>query len=99
MSGWRDKLIGSSTDGAPNMTGCNVGFTSLLANAVSSPAFYRVWCLAHQMDLVIKAAANAIHDVGGLSIYYHYDDGHRLASATGNSDYKNGQQVPLLNQR
>jgi hypothetical protein len=61
---WRDKLIGSSTDGAPNMTGCNAGFTTLLANAVSSPVFYRVWCLAHQLDLVTKAAANAIHDVG-----------------------------------
>jgi hypothetical protein len=39
---WRDNLIGSSTDGAPNMTGCNVGFTMLLANAISSPVFYRV---------------------------------------------------------
>jgi hypothetical protein len=56
-------LIGSSTDGAADMTGCNVGFKTMLANAVSSPVFYRVWCLAHQLDLVIKAAANAIHDV------------------------------------
>jgi hypothetical protein len=48
------------------MTCCNVRFTTLLANAVSSPVFYRVWCLGHQLDLVIKAAANAIHDVGGL---------------------------------
>jgi hypothetical protein len=38
----------------------------LLANAVSSPVFYRVWCLTHPLDLVIKAAANAIHDVGGF---------------------------------
>jgi hypothetical protein len=44
----------------------HVGFTTLLANAVSSPVFYRVWCLAHQLHLVIKAAANAIHDVGGF---------------------------------
>lgn len=50
---WKDKLIGSSTDGAPNMTGYNVGFTSQLATAVSWPAFYRVWCLAHQLDLII----------------------------------------------
>jgi hypothetical protein len=33
------------------------------------------------------------------SNYYHYDDGHRLASATGNSDKKNGQQVPLQRPR
>jgi hypothetical protein len=63
---WRDKLIGSSTDGAPNMTGCNVGFTTLLANAVSSPVFHRVWCLDHQLYLAIKAATNAIHDEGGF---------------------------------
>jgi hypothetical protein len=66
--GWTDNLIGSSTVGAPNTTGCNVGFTTLLANAVSSPVFYRVWCLAHQLDLGIKAAANAIHDVGGFQL-------------------------------
>jgi hypothetical protein len=27
-SDWRLRLIGSSTDGAANMTGCNVGFTT-----------------------------------------------------------------------
>jgi hypothetical protein len=37
---WRDKMIGSSTDGAPNMTGCNVRLTTLLANDVSIPVFY-----------------------------------------------------------
>lgn len=29
---WRVKVIGSPTDGAPNMTGCNVGFTMQLVN-------------------------------------------------------------------
>lgn len=37
---WKYKLIGSSTDGAPNMMGYNVGFTLQLAIAVSRPAFY-----------------------------------------------------------
>lgn len=61
---WKDKLIGSSTDGAPNMTGCNVGFTTQLANAVNGDAFYRIWCLAHQLDLIIKAALHAMADSG-----------------------------------
>jgi hypothetical protein len=59
---WKDKLIGSSTDGAPNMTGCNVGFTTQLANATNADGFYRIWCLAHQLDLIIKAALHALTD-------------------------------------
>ena len=64
---WKDKIIGSSTDGAPNMTGCNVGFTTRLANAAgNNRAFYRVWCLAHQLDLIIKASLHAIADATGF---------------------------------
>ena len=64
---WKAKIIGSSTDGAPNMTGCNVGFTTRLANAAGTDrAFYRVWCLAHQLDLIIKASLHAIADVTGF---------------------------------
>ena len=39
---WREKLIGSTTDGAPNMTGCVQGFTTRLQDAVTSKVFYRV---------------------------------------------------------
>lgn len=60
---WRLRLIGSSTDGAGNMTGCSVGFTTRLAGEVEG-MFYRVWCLAHQLDLVIKIAMNDIFDRG-----------------------------------
>ena len=65
---WKEKMIGSTTDGAPNMTGCHTGFSKRLVEAVApfSLAFYRVWCLAHQLDLVIKDAMNAIGDRGGL---------------------------------
>ena len=66
---WKAKIIGSSTDGAPNMTGCNVGFTTRLANAAGTDrAFYRVWCLAHQLDLIIKASLHAIADVTGFQL-------------------------------
>jgi hypothetical protein len=56
-------LIGSSTGGAANMTGCNVGFTSRLAREVNGK-FYRVWCLAHQLGIVIKLAMCDIFDRG-----------------------------------
>jgi hypothetical protein len=63
---WRDRTIGSNTDGAPYMTGCNVEFRTLLTNTISSSVFYRVWCLGHHLDIVIKAAANVSYDVGGF---------------------------------
>lgn len=49
------------------MTGCNVGFTTRLANSVDNHhAFYRVWCLAHQLDLIVKASLHAIADASGF---------------------------------
>jgi hypothetical protein len=62
-SDWRLRLIGSSTDGAANMTGCNVGFTTWLAREVNGK-FYRVWRLAHELDIVIKLAMCYIFDRG-----------------------------------
>jgi hypothetical protein len=59
---WRDKLIGSTTDGAPNMTGCLQGFTTRLEGAATSNVFYRVWCLAHQLDIIVKNGVSGIED-------------------------------------
>ena len=39
---WKGKTFGLSTDGAPNMTGANVGFTAQLTDAVINHMFYRV---------------------------------------------------------
>lgn len=53
------KLIGSSTDGAPNMAGSISGFSTRLQDAIEAQgagAFYRVWCLAHQLDIIVKAS-------------------------------------------
>jgi hypothetical protein len=60
---WRTKLIGSSTDGAANMTGYNVGLSTRLADDVEFK-FYRVWCLAHQLELLIKVSMTDIFDRG-----------------------------------
>ena len=50
--GWKDSLLGVATDGARNMTGRYVGVVTLLDNA-TGPGFIRVWCGAHQLDLIM----------------------------------------------
>jgi len=50
---WKSKLIGISSDGTSNMTGCRAG-VEIRLHQVSLPGCYRVWCAAHQMDLVVQ---------------------------------------------
>lgn len=52
---WKHKLIGVTTDGAASMTGRISGTATRLSNEVHSNVF-RVWCGAHQLDLVVKKA-------------------------------------------
>jgi hypothetical protein len=49
---WKDKLIGCSTDGATNMTGHLSRVVTRIQNFVK-PNFMRVWCLLHQIDIII----------------------------------------------
>ena len=58
------KIIGLSADGAPSMTGCNFGFMTQIANVVVGGKLYRVWGLAHQLDLIIKARLHVIANTG-----------------------------------
>jgi hypothetical protein len=58
---WKDKLVGICTDGARNMTGRVNGAVTHLA-AGTLPGFFRVWCAAHQLDLVIQDAMSALCD-------------------------------------
>ncbi|KAE9339884.1 hypothetical protein PF008_g11365 [Phytophthora fragariae] len=51
---WRDKLIGISSDGENTMTGRHGGVVTLLEKETTHSVL-RVWCAAHQMDLVMKA--------------------------------------------
>jgi hypothetical protein len=50
---WKSKLVGISTDGAASMAGRLSGAVTRLACGTLS-GFYRVWCGAHQLDLVIQ---------------------------------------------
>jgi hypothetical protein len=51
-SSWRHKLLSISTDGENTMTGWKGGFLTFM-DKESAIEVLRVWCLAHQMDLVI----------------------------------------------
>ena len=50
--GWKDSLIGIATDGARNMTGRHAGLVTRL-DRCTGPGFIRVWCGAHQLDLIM----------------------------------------------
>jgi hypothetical protein len=53
-SGWKQKLISVSTDGASNMTGSQQGLVTRI-DRECLPGFYRIWCGAHQLDLVVQS--------------------------------------------
>jgi hypothetical protein len=52
---WKTKMTSISTDGASAMTGRSAGLVSWLM-AVAECKMYRVWFMAHQMNLSVKAA-------------------------------------------
>lgn len=56
---WKDILIGVSSDGAANMTGRVSGVVTRLQNE-AKPGLIRVWCLLHQVDIVMQEAFQKI---------------------------------------
>jgi hypothetical protein len=58
---WRHQLIGITTDGASAMTGCIQGTVTRLSKECHGDVF-RIWCGAHQLDLVVKKALNELMD-------------------------------------
>jgi hypothetical protein len=60
-SSWRHKLLSVSTDGENTMTGWKGGFVTLM-DKESTNEVLRVWCPAHQLDLVIQDATVMIND-------------------------------------
>jgi hypothetical protein len=58
---WRYKLIGITTDGSSAMTGCVQGMCTRLSNECQSNIF-RIWCGAHQLNLIVKKAINELMD-------------------------------------
>jgi hypothetical protein len=56
---WRSKLIGVSMDGENTMTGRHVGVVTRLVTCANNNVL-RIWCTSHQINIVVKAAVEAI---------------------------------------
>jgi hypothetical protein len=65
---WRSRLVRSSTDGAPSLTGSIQGFSTRLASAVLEfGPLFRSWCLGHQLDIIVKGAIVDTQDRANFS--------------------------------
>ena len=51
---WKSKLVGITTDGAPNMTGSHQGVVTRIQNEALPEGFYCIWCSLHQLDIVVQ---------------------------------------------
>ncbi len=56
---WREKVISINSNGENTMTGRHASVVTLLENECSNHVL-RIWCVPHQLDIVVK---NAIHGV------------------------------------
>lgn len=61
LSNWPDKIIAVSTDGEPKITGRLRGLVTRISD-VAKPGMYRIWCGAHQLDLVLKSGYKGLYD-------------------------------------
>jgi hypothetical protein len=58
---WTVRLLGISSDGARNMTGRVTGVVTHLSNAMHNECpLIRMWCGAHQFDLIMEYIMNSI---------------------------------------
>jgi hypothetical protein len=65
---WRSRLAGSSTDGAPTMTGSILGVSTRLTSAVQKfGPLYPLWCLAHQLDIIVEGEMVDMQDRANFS--------------------------------
>jgi hypothetical protein len=64
-SNWRKKLLGATSDGTSNMTGCYSGWKSRLANSCAGRGpLYRIHCSSHRVNLVNGRAIAALRETG-----------------------------------
>ena len=57
---WRFKLLNASSDGENTMTGHHAGVVTLIARCTEFNVL-RVWCAPHQIDIIVKSAAESIN--------------------------------------
>jgi hypothetical protein len=68
-SKWRVKLIGMSTNGENTMTGQHAGVVIRIV-ACAEHKVLRIWCVSHQIDIIVKASTESIS--GGSWVKFAY---------------------------
>ena len=58
---WRHRIIGVATDGDATMTGAYNGVAAQFSQAAQYSGFVRIWCAAHQLDLIVGRAYDSLH--------------------------------------
>jgi len=58
---WREKVILISLDGENTMISRHASVVTLLENECSNPVL-RIWCVPHQLDIVVKNATHGVLD-------------------------------------
>ncbi len=68
---WRAKLMSVSIDGKNRKTGCHRGVVIRLEQVAEFPVLH-IWCVSHQIDIVIKNAATLLQDGQWIEIVYKW---------------------------
>jgi len=68
---WRSKLISISSDGENTMIGRHGGVVTLLEKECNNPML-RIWCVPHQLDIVIKNATQDVLDQAFYKVAHAY---------------------------
>jgi hypothetical protein len=71
MTIWRAKLVSVSIDGENTMIGCHRGVVICLKQAVEFSVL-RIWCMPHQIDIVIKNTATLLQDGQWIEVVYKW---------------------------
>ncbi len=68
---WRSKLILNSSDGENTMTDRHGGVVSLLEKECNNLVL-RIWCVPHQLDIVVKNATQDVLDQAFYKVAHAY---------------------------
>jgi len=68
---WRSKLISISSDGENMMTGRHGGIVTLLEKECNNPVL-QIWCITHQLDIVVKNATQDVLDQAFYKVPHAY---------------------------
>lgn len=69
---WRNKLIGICSDGTASNTGLRSGVVTRLQKECIRSGLFRVWCISHQVDLIVQAAWTSMYDGEWKSLLTSY---------------------------